>query len=247
MLVQPSKLHKQLANSAKLRAQPLSGVHAMNLACIQGDHATQLVHAQPLLCVRSVKGAQAPFQGCQLVRAQHLCCVRSTLHKTPFPCFLNTPNSFLHSHFIISQLPQLKFTLILSSSYHWHPPTTIIHLHCHHSSSSSPPREESSPNPSDKSFCQIGNTQSPDITNTTTNIIDSNNVSPAVKKPIFIDLTKDSESEGRSKEENPERKLANTLRKMIGLRELDSDDSDLGFPYSTSSSSEEDDMLKNDP
>ncbi|MED6173300.1 hypothetical protein PIB30_058092 [Stylosanthes scabra] len=34
----------------------------------------------------------------------------------------------------------------------------------------------------------------------------------AVKKPIFIDLTKDSESEGRSKEENPERKLANTLR-----------------------------------
>ncbi|MED6213704.1 hypothetical protein PIB30_095894 [Stylosanthes scabra] len=32
----------------------------------------------------------------------------------------------------------------------------------------------------------------------------------AVKKPIFIDLTKDSESEGRSKEENPERKLANT-------------------------------------
>ncbi|MED6152039.1 hypothetical protein PIB30_088122 [Stylosanthes scabra] len=44
---------------------------------------------------------------------------------------------------------------------------------------------------------------------------------PAVKKPIFIDLTKESESEGRFKEENPERKLANTLRKMIGLRELD--------------------------
>ncbi|MED6226850.1 hypothetical protein PIB30_107743 [Stylosanthes scabra] len=43
---------------------------------------------------------------------------------------------------------------------------------------------------------------------------------PAVKKPIFIDLTKDSESEGRSKEENPERKLANTFCKMIGLREL---------------------------
>ncbi|MED6225253.1 hypothetical protein PIB30_091935 [Stylosanthes scabra] len=57
---------------------------------------------------------------------------------------------------------------------------------------------------------------------------------PAVKKPIFIDLTKDSESEGRSKEENPERKLANTLRNMIGLRELDSDDSNLGFPSSTS-------------
>ncbi|MED6150719.1 hypothetical protein PIB30_075160 [Stylosanthes scabra] len=35
---------------------------------------------------------------------------------------------------------------------------------------------------------------------------------PAVKKPIFIDLTKDSESKGRSKEENPEMKLANTLR-----------------------------------
>ncbi|MED6201266.1 hypothetical protein PIB30_093214 [Stylosanthes scabra] len=70
---------------------------------------------------------------------------------------------------------------------------------------------------------------------------------PAVKKPIFIDLTKDSESEGRSKEENPQRKLANTLRKMIGLRELDSDDSDLGFPSSPSSSSEEDDVLGNDP
>ncbi|MED6161661.1 hypothetical protein PIB30_062876 [Stylosanthes scabra] len=70
---------------------------------------------------------------------------------------------------------------------------------------------------------------------------------PAVKKPIFIDLTKDSESEGRSKEENPERKLANTLRKIIGLRELDSDDSDLGFPSSTSSSSEEDNVLGNYP
>ncbi|MED6214486.1 hypothetical protein PIB30_103522, partial [Stylosanthes scabra] len=70
---------------------------------------------------------------------------------------------------------------------------------------------------------------------------------PAVKKPIFIDFTKDSESEGRSKEENLERKLANTLRKMIGLRELDSDDVNLGFPYSTSSSSEEDDVHGNDP
>ncbi|MED6212582.1 hypothetical protein PIB30_084831 [Stylosanthes scabra] len=70
---------------------------------------------------------------------------------------------------------------------------------------------------------------------------------PAVKKPIFIDLTKDSESEGRSKEENPERKLANTLRKMIRLRELDSDENNLGFPSSTSNSSEEDDILENDP
>ncbi|MED6186957.1 hypothetical protein PIB30_071733 [Stylosanthes scabra] len=47
---------------------------------------------------------------------------------------------------------------------------------------------------------------------------------PAVKKPIFIDLTS-----------------------TIGLRELDSDDSNLGFPSSTSSSSEEDDVLGNDP
>ncbi|MED6141823.1 hypothetical protein PIB30_107332 [Stylosanthes scabra] len=70
---------------------------------------------------------------------------------------------------------------------------------------------------------------------------------PAVKTPIFIDLTKDSESEGKSKEENPERKLVNSLHKMIGLRELDSDDSSLGFPSSTSSSSEEDDILVNDP
>ncbi|MED6162830.1 hypothetical protein PIB30_074186 [Stylosanthes scabra] len=70
---------------------------------------------------------------------------------------------------------------------------------------------------------------------------------PAVKKPIFIDLTKDSESEGRSKEENPKRKLANTLRKMIGLRELDSGDSNLGFPSSTSSSSEDYNVLGNDP
>ncbi|MED6224578.1 hypothetical protein PIB30_085437 [Stylosanthes scabra] len=68
---------------------------------------------------------------------------------------------------------------------------------------------------------------------------------PTVKKPIFIDLTKDSESEG--KEENPEKKLANTLRRMIRLRELDSDDSDLGFPSSPSSRSEEDDVLENDP
>ncbi|MED6225212.1 hypothetical protein PIB30_091526 [Stylosanthes scabra] len=70
---------------------------------------------------------------------------------------------------------------------------------------------------------------------------------PAVKTPMFIDLTKDSESKGKSKEENPERKLANTLRKMIGLRELDSDDSNLGFLSSTSSSLEEDDILGNDP
>ncbi|MED6160448.1 hypothetical protein PIB30_051583 [Stylosanthes scabra] len=70
---------------------------------------------------------------------------------------------------------------------------------------------------------------------------------PAMKKPIFIDLTKDIELEGRSKEENPKRKLANTLRKMIRLRELDSDDSDLGFPSSLSSNSEEDDVLRNDP
>ncbi|MED6213476.1 hypothetical protein PIB30_093829 [Stylosanthes scabra] len=70
---------------------------------------------------------------------------------------------------------------------------------------------------------------------------------PAMKKSIFIDLIKDSESEGRYKEKNPERKLANTLRKMIGLRELDSNDSNLGFPSSTSSSSEEDDVLENDP
>ncbi|MED6128386.1 hypothetical protein PIB30_097259 [Stylosanthes scabra] len=70
---------------------------------------------------------------------------------------------------------------------------------------------------------------------------------PAVKKPIFINLTKDNESKGKSKEENPERKLANTLRKMIGLRELDSDDTNLGFSYSISSSSEEDDVLENDP
>ncbi|MED6186070.1 hypothetical protein PIB30_063241 [Stylosanthes scabra] len=68
----------------------------------------------------------------------------------------------------------------------------------------------------------------------------------AMKKLIFIDLTKDSESEGRSKEENPERKLANTLRRMIRLRELDSADSDLGLPSSPSSSSEEDDVLGND-
>ncbi|MED6198126.1 hypothetical protein PIB30_063015 [Stylosanthes scabra] len=57
---------------------------------------------------------------------------------------------------------------------------------------------------------------------------------PAIKKLIFIDLNKDSESKRRSKEENPETKLANTLRKMIELRELDSDDSDLGFPSSPS-------------
>ncbi|MED6214230.1 hypothetical protein PIB30_100957 [Stylosanthes scabra] len=69
---------------------------------------------------------------------------------------------------------------------------------------------------------------------------------PAVKTPIFIDFTKDSESEGKSKEENPKRKLVNTLRKMIGLRELDSDNSSLGFPSSTSSSSEEGDILGND-
>ncbi|MED6138601.1 hypothetical protein PIB30_075793 [Stylosanthes scabra] len=69
---------------------------------------------------------------------------------------------------------------------------------------------------------------------------------PAVKKPIIIDLTKDSESEGRSKEENPERKLANTLRRMIGLWELDSADSDLALPSSPSSSSKEDDVLGND-
>ncbi|MED6222123.1 hypothetical protein PIB30_061386 [Stylosanthes scabra] len=70
---------------------------------------------------------------------------------------------------------------------------------------------------------------------------------PDLKTLIFIDLTKDSESEGKSKEENPKRKLADTLRKIIGLRELDSDDSNLGFPSSTSSSSEEDNIVGNDP
>ncbi|MED6152897.1 hypothetical protein PIB30_096348, partial [Stylosanthes scabra] len=34
---------------------------------------------------------------------------------------------------------------------------------------------------------------------------------------------------------------------MIGLRELDSDNSSLGFPSSTSSSSKEDNILGNDP
>ncbi|MED6201737.1 hypothetical protein PIB30_098080 [Stylosanthes scabra] len=63
---------------------------------------------------------------------------------------------------------------------------------------------------------------------------------PAVKKSIFIDLTKDSELEGGSKEENPERKLANTLRRMIGLGELENSDSDPRLPSSPSSSSEED-------
>ncbi|MED6225055.1 hypothetical protein PIB30_090146 [Stylosanthes scabra] len=70
---------------------------------------------------------------------------------------------------------------------------------------------------------------------------------PSVKKPIFIDLTMDNESEGGSKEENPERKLANTLRGMIGLGKLGSSDSNLGFPSSTSSSSEEDNVLEDDP
>ncbi|MED6224473.1 hypothetical protein PIB30_084450 [Stylosanthes scabra] len=69
---------------------------------------------------------------------------------------------------------------------------------------------------------------------------------PAVKKPIFIHLTKDSESEGGSKGENPERKLANALRRMIGLGELENSDSDLGLPSSTSSSSEEDDVIEDD-
>ncbi|MED6115409.1 hypothetical protein PIB30_090246 [Stylosanthes scabra] len=72
--------------------------------------------------------------------------------------------------------------------------------------------------------------------------------SPDLLTALSSSLTsQDSESEGRSKEENPKRKLANTLRKMIGLRELDSDDTNLGFPYSTSSSSEKDDVLGNDP
>ncbi|MED6210902.1 hypothetical protein PIB30_068471 [Stylosanthes scabra] len=70
---------------------------------------------------------------------------------------------------------------------------------------------------------------------------------PAVKKPVFIDFTKDSESEGGSKEEKPKRKLANTLRRMIGLRELDNSNNDLGLPSSPSSSSEEDDVLGDDP
>ncbi|MED6225291.1 hypothetical protein PIB30_092294 [Stylosanthes scabra] len=70
---------------------------------------------------------------------------------------------------------------------------------------------------------------------------------PAVKKPIFIDLTKDNELKGGSKEENPKRKLANTLHRMIGLGELENSDSDLGFPSSTSSSSKEDVVLRDDP
>ncbi|MED6146624.1 hypothetical protein PIB30_036212 [Stylosanthes scabra] len=108
-------------------------------------------------------------------------------------------------------------------------------------------RKESSPNSTDKSFCQIGSTQSPGITNTTTNIIDSSNASTTYEKTYLIDLTKNSDSEGGSKEENPERKLANTLRGMIGLGKLGSSNSKLGFPSSTSSSSEEDDVLRDDP
>ncbi|MED6137611.1 hypothetical protein PIB30_066534 [Stylosanthes scabra] len=70
---------------------------------------------------------------------------------------------------------------------------------------------------------------------------------PVVKKPIFIDLTKKSESEERSKEENPEKKLTNTLHEMIGLGKLGSFGRNPGFPSSTSSSSKEDDVLGDDP
>ncbi|MED6124256.1 hypothetical protein PIB30_057281 [Stylosanthes scabra] len=62
MLVQPSKLHKQLANSAELHAQPLSGVHATNSACIQGGHAIHwCVHNSCGACAAKCP-AQAPFR-----------------------------------------------------------------------------------------------------------------------------------------------------------------------------------------
>ncbi|MED6112055.1 hypothetical protein PIB30_058162 [Stylosanthes scabra] len=70
---------------------------------------------------------------------------------------------------------------------------------------------------------------------------------PVMKKPIFINLTKNSESEEGSKEENPERKLTNTICEMIGLGKLGSSDSNPRFPSSTSSSSEEDDIIEDDP
>ncbi|MED6128015.1 hypothetical protein PIB30_093544 [Stylosanthes scabra] len=64
---------------------------------------------------------------------------------------------------------------------------------------------------------------------------------PAVKKPIFIDLTKDSESEGGSKEETSKHRSWDDR-----TGELENSDSDLGFPSSTSSSSEDDDVLRDD-
>ncbi|MED6226130.1 hypothetical protein PIB30_100497 [Stylosanthes scabra] len=54
MLVQPSKLHKQLANSAELHVQPLSGAHATNSTCIQGDHATHWCVRSEMCCSSTI-------------------------------------------------------------------------------------------------------------------------------------------------------------------------------------------------
>ncbi|MED6222503.1 hypothetical protein PIB30_065077 [Stylosanthes scabra] len=71
MLVQPSKLPKQLPNSAELRAQPLSGAHTTNSPCSQGDHATQWCVRNPCGACAMKCAAQAPFQRHLVLRAQH--------------------------------------------------------------------------------------------------------------------------------------------------------------------------------
>ncbi|MED6164769.1 hypothetical protein PIB30_093360 [Stylosanthes scabra] len=109
MLVQPSKLYKQLPNSAELRAQPLSGAHATNSACSQGDHATHWCVRNPCGACAAKCAAQAPFAcATPMLRAQHASQNPiSMLFKHPklIPILsfhhFSTSITQIHSHFLI--------------------------------------------------------------------------------------------------------------------------------------------------
>ncbi|MED6225843.1 hypothetical protein PIB30_097575, partial [Stylosanthes scabra] len=120
MLVQPSKLHKQLANSAELRAQPLSGAHATNSTCIQGDHATHGCVRNPCGACAAKCAAQAPFRRLLMLRAQHP-------SINPFPMLFKHPKliptlSFHHFSTSITQIHSHTLIFIpLAPTNHNHP------------------------------------------------------------------------------------------------------------------------------
>ncbi|MED6125983.1 hypothetical protein PIB30_073865 [Stylosanthes scabra] len=68
---------------------------------------------------------------------------------------------------------------------------------------------------------------------------------PLKKEPIVIDLTKDSDSEERGAQKSNER-IENTFRRMLRLGQAAKYDSDQGHPSTTSGSSDNHDLLRDE-
>ncbi|MED6214607.1 hypothetical protein PIB30_104722, partial [Stylosanthes scabra] len=62
---------KKKQEEGKSEKKPLSGAHATNSTCSQGDHATHWCMRNPCDACAAKCAAQAPFQRHQLLRAQH--------------------------------------------------------------------------------------------------------------------------------------------------------------------------------